>query len=108
MTWEQYAAGYDDDTVRLLEIAVDFLTLFFGYDEKRADEVMASFLQSYSGEFDEDALHHELSYKVAAIAHYLIGLRGPRNDLGDWLLETEHVTTPQEALTYFREHYFKR
>ena len=110
MTWREIASnyGYDNDTQSLLQIAVDFLVMFFGYRRDMADQVMTAFLASYSQDFGEDDLHHELSYGIAAIAHYLISLEGPRESLGDWLMETGHNKTPEEALEYFREHYFFR
>lgn len=106
MSWEQHAQKYDGDTRRLLEIAVVFLERFFGHDAESADRLMGEFLAAHSQHYSEDDLHYFSSYGVAALAHYLIALKGTRETLGKWLVESGHNDTPYEALEYFRENYF--
>ncbi len=97
---------YDKDTYRLLDIALLFLVRYFGHSDTEAEQLMVRFHQSFSQQFDEDAIHHESSYRLAAIIHYLVSMRGRRDGLGDWLSEEGHSSPPAEALEYFREHYF--
>ena len=109
MSWKNIVnqIGYDDETQRLLQISVDFLSMFFGYDEVAANNHMETFLRFYSKDFDEDQLHHESSYRISAIVHYLIGLKGDKNKLQKWLVENiNNQKTPYEAIEYFRENYF--
>jgi hypothetical protein len=111
MSWKNIVnqIGYDEETQRLLQISVDFLSMFFGYNEVEANKLMKSFLSLYSKNFDEDMLHHESSYRVSAIVHYLVGLNGERNKLQEWLVENiNNQRTPYEALEYFQEHYFDK
>ncbi len=99
---------YDEDTFRLLEISTEFLIRFFEHTQEKADILMMKFLKSYSKYYDEDILHHESSYRIAAIVHYLIELKGSRETLGNWLVENGYNKQPPEALEYFRDHYFVR
>jgi hypothetical protein len=111
MSWKDIAnqLSYDEETERLLQISVDFLSKFFGYSKDESDDYMEKFLESYSNEFDEDMLHHESSYRISVIIHYLIGLKGERNNLQNWLVENiNNKRTPNEALEYFQEHYFDK
>lgn len=94
----------DEDTVRLLEIAQHFLVRYFGHDEGEAERLMGEFVETSA--WDQDVMHHESSYRVAAAAHYLCALGGDRSALGTWLLEEGHNRPPRDALEYFRRHYF--
>jgi len=109
MNWKDQLnnIGYTDreDTEEILEIAVHFLVIFFGHTTQYASDLMFQFLQKYSEVYDEDYIHHDLSYRVAAIVHFAIHLNGSMNDVKDWLIETGHIKGNQEATEYFRKHY---
>ncbi len=107
MNWKDLARGYDADTFGILEIAVHFLVYFFGHTHDDADKVMYSFLLAHSSTYDKDTIHHESAYRIAAIAHYLIGLRGALEDVGTWMIESGNNQPPVEASAYFRDHYYK-
>ncbi len=100
--------GYDDDTFRLLEISVDFLVRYFDHTPAKASELMIEFLKIHSEAYDEDDLHHDSSYRIAAMAHFLVAWGGAREDLGGWLIDQGHISPPPEALEYFREKYFSK
>lgn len=100
------ASGYDDDTFRILDISLVFLVRFFGHSEAGAKELLREFNASFASYYDEDALHHESSYRVAAMIHYLVSLGGAREELGEWLHQEGHTSAPPEALEFFRENYF--
>ncbi|BDD12929.1 hypothetical protein FUAX_53610 (plasmid) [Fulvitalea axinellae] len=97
--------GYDD-TYKFLEISAYFLQQYFHHSEKESEILTISFLENYSDKFDEDSIHHETAYPIAAIIHYLESLQLPLSEVGDWLLENSHNTPPGDALYYFRTHYF--
>jgi hypothetical protein len=105
MSWKKHVF-FDEDTIRLLQIAQDFLVQYFGHDTDEAEQLVSKFLET--SVWDEDIMHHESSYRVAAAAHYLCALGGDRSTLGTWLLEEGHNTPPRAALEYFREHYFQK
>lgn len=96
----------DDDTYKVLDIAHYFLGHYFGHSEENAGAIMVSFFQEYGSRFDENVVHHESAYRMAAIIHYLLHLKGEPDKLGDWMLESGVNQQPSEALEYFREHYF--
>jgi hypothetical protein len=97
---------YDSDTMRLLEISADFLIQYFAYGREEAEHLVSSFLDHFKEVYDEDFLHHESSYRLAAMIHYFESLHGPRERLGHWLAESGYQEEPREALAYFREKYF--
>ncbi len=99
-------SGFEDDTYRLLDITLTFLSRYFGHSCEESERLMESFFDSFADRFDEDAIHRELSYRVAAIIHYLVYQNGSPEELGDWLLSSGNNQTPPEALEYFRETYF--
>ncbi|MBI9019187.1 MAG: hypothetical protein JEZ07_18200 [Phycisphaerae bacterium] len=45
---------------------------------------------------------------MAAIIHYLVGMKGPSGKLGDWLVKEIYSNVPAEAMAYFRDNYFKQ
>ena len=96
----------DDDTYRLLDITLVFLNRYFGHSGEKAEALMKDFFSNFRERFGEDDVHHESSYRMAAITHYLSYLKQNPNELGDWLVSTGHNKTPPEALEYYREHYF--
>lgn len=106
MSWKQHVCRFDEDTVRLLQIAQDFLIQYFGHEADEAEQVMSKFIEASI--WDEDVMHHESSYRLAAAAHYLCALGGDRTALGKWLLEAGHKDAPPAAAEYFREHYFQK
>jgi len=72
----------------------------------RACRLLAEFVRQHGDRFDEDQLHHESSFRVAAIAHYFVVEHGSAEQLGDWLEQNNWKDAPAEALEYFRERYF--
>ncbi len=110
MKWKQMfnELDYEDreETEKILEIAEHFLCKYFGHDLSYADEILYQFLHRYSQRYDEDFIHHEMSYRVAATVHFIIHLNGSTNDLGNWLVETGHARPDPEATEYFRKHFF--
>ena len=96
----------DEDTYRVLDIALYFLRKYFGHSEDEAKALMRCFFNDFAKRFDEDGIHHESSYRMAAIIHFLSHKKGSPDALGDWLLSSGHNQAPPEALEYFREHYF--
>ena len=96
----------DDDTYRVLDIALTFLSQYFGHHGNDAKNLMKRFFSDFSDRFDEETIHHESSYRMAAIIHYLSYKKGNPNELGDWLISTGHHQAPPEALEYYRERYF--
>jgi hypothetical protein len=100
--------AFDDDTFRILDIALTFLEQYFHYTPEDAELKMNVFLKDFSTRFDEDAIHHESSYRLAAIIHYLTGLNGNPNKLGDWMVANKFNQSPPDAMDYFRRHYFEK
>lgn len=98
--------SFDDDTYRILDITLVFLQRYFGHTGAKSCELMKEFFMRFSKRFDEDVIHHELSYRMAATIHYMTFLQGDPNKLGNWMLETGANQPPGEASEYFREHYF--
>lgn len=96
----------DDDTFKLLDIAHHFLEFYFGHLPEQASEIMVAFFNEFGPRFDENVVHHESSYRMAAIIHYLTYLKGSPDKLGDWMLETGTNHQPREAVEYFQEHYY--
>ena len=99
---------YEEDTFKLLDISLHFLVRFFGHSEHEARVLLKKFDSDFSEIYDEDVLHHESSYRIAAFIHYLVFLSGDGRALGEWLQEEGHVGTPPEAAEYFRKQYFIR
>lgn len=108
MTWRERASDFDADTIRVLEIAVDFLVRYFNHSRESAEHMMADFLETYGDRYDEDLIHHQSSYRVAATVHFVAGLEGSIDDAATWMVKEGHNNPPREALEYFREHYFEQ
>jgi len=85
-----------------------FLQIYFGYTPEKAESFLKIFFLKFSSRFDEDAIHHESSYRMAAIIHYLIEIKGDPNGLGDWMIANRFNQPPADALAYFRENYFDK
>jgi hypothetical protein len=100
--------NFENDTFRILDIALKFLETYFEHSPERAELAMKRFFETFSDRFGEDIIHHESSYRMAAIIHYLCDLKGDPDRLGHWLLEQKFNQTPVEALDYFRRHYFEK
>ena len=92
----------EGDTYKVLEITIHFMNQYFGHPEATAGELMVAFFT----QFDEDVVHHDSAYRMAAYIHYISFLKGDPNKLGDWMLASGVHQTPPEATEYFREHYF--
>lgn len=99
---------FENDTFKMLDITLTFLETYFGHSSDSAEAAMKHFFETDSDRFNEDVIHHEMPYRMAAIIHYLCDLNGDPNRLGNWLLEQKFNLTPQEALDYFRRHYFEK
>ncbi len=108
MSWRKYTTTFDPDTVRILEIAETFLTKFFGHPASDASTLIESFLEIHGSRYDEDFLHHQSSYRVAALIHYLQAIGGDVSGASEWLVDQGHNNPPREAIDYFREHYFTK
>ncbi|MCZ7646574.1 MAG: hypothetical protein M5U26_15020 [Planctomycetota bacterium] len=108
MNGESAWGHLDEDTGRILDISKDFLHMYFGYNKESAKTLMKTFIEEYGDTFDEDEIHRQSAYRIAAISHYLVGLQGQREKLGHWLIESGHQNSPASALQYFRENYFQR
>lgn len=106
MSWVGDDAHLDADTVRLLEITHHFLIAYFHHDCNEADRLMSEFLSA--SRYDEDFMHHESSFRLAAIIHYIHALGGDPSSVGTWLIDQGYNITPRDALEYFREHYFRK
>lgn len=104
----KFVRPYDEDTEKILEIAVDFLSQYFGYGREEALQLTNDFLQTYGDRYDEDFFHHEMSYRVAAVIHYLQGLHGSTATLKKWLIENGHNQPPRESFEYFRQKFYSR
>ena len=109
MKWRQLVSeyDYDEDTEMILEICLQFLQDYFGHEINVAQQILADFLEQHRTDYGEDMIHHELSYRIAAIMHYLIFLKGDRTNVGTWLAESGHHAAPREALEYFRENFYR-
>ena len=99
--------SFDPDTRRILEIAHHFLMTEFGHEEAGASELLERLLEQHGSVFDEDFIHYESSFGVAAAAHYFGTLGGTPATLRSWRRETGISGTPARALEYFRRHYFR-
>ncbi|MDW3193371.1 MAG: hypothetical protein R8G66_13445 [Cytophagales bacterium] len=96
----------DDDTHKILDIAMNFLKQYFDYSESRSEHILKSFFKEYGDIYDEDLIHHESSFKMAAIMHYKCTLKDHSGSVKDWLMESGYNSPPKEAMEYFRENYF--
>jgi len=109
MNWREEAKRLDyedrDETELLLEIAHHFLCEYFGHKTDYANDIMIKFLKNYSSSYNEDFIHHEMSYRVAATIHFVIHLNGSPNKLGEWLIENVNKKHNPEADEYFRRHF---
>jgi len=107
MGWTSHVPPHwDDDTRKLLEIATHFLHSVFGHTPVRASGLMRDFLRL--GPFaDEDMVHHEGPYSIAAVCHYRLVLQGPPQGLVTWLVDNGHHSPPPEVFSYINAHYFQ-
>src|SRR5688572_3368094 len=87
----------DDDTYRLMEITCHFLGEYFGYSSGQIESLVGGFFEAFGSRFDEDVIHHELPYRMAAVIHYLQGMKVDPQELGNWLSEN-HNRAPAEAM----------
>lgn len=90
----------------MIEIAVDFLVMFFEHSRDEAEAMMDAFIDTYSIYYDEVAIHREMSYRMAAKVHYVEALNGSYETAHEWLVQSEHNQTPQMARSYFHKKYF--
>lgn len=95
----------DPDTSKLLEIVEHFLVEYFAHHPAEARHLVDAFVSG--AVYDADFVHHEGAYRTAGIVHFLCALHGERSRLGDWLQQEQFRKTPEEALEYFRKHYFE-
>lgn len=108
MSYNQAKSAFDGETQIILDIASKFLCDYFGHTPTEAERLVSELIETYPDMYDEDFIHRESSYGVAAGAHYLCALMGERARLRDWRIETGHNKTPSDALDYFRRMYFAR
>jgi hypothetical protein len=64
------------------------LVVHFGHNEDTASAALIRLLSEHGKVYDDDTIHHESSFRVAAAAHYF--------------------STPPELLAYRRNEFFKR
>jgi hypothetical protein len=95
-------SDYEPMSVRLLEISADLLVHYFGHTRERAEELTSRFLVRDPSRFNEDFIHHEMPWRVAAAIHYLESMGGPPNRLGDWIIESGNEGSPPEASELIR------
>ena len=95
-------SDYEPMTIRLLEIGVDLLMRYFGHSREDAEKLTSAFLLRDQSVFNEDFIHHEMPWRVAAAIHYLEGLRGSRERLGHWLIESGYQNSPPEVPEFVR------
>ncbi len=101
-----YPNSFDDDDQKLFSIAIHFLTEYFNHTEKEARLMVDEFISSYLPNYDIDWLHHDSSYRLAVLVHYLCFVRGDPKKLPDWEVDNGYNIPPAESFQYFREHYF--
>jgi hypothetical protein len=80
----------------------------FQHSEEEAVDLIDLLLASHAKVLDEDFIHYESSYGVAAAAHYFGVLGGRPETLREWRSASNLVGTPPAALEYFRTRYFVR
>ena len=107
MSYPSAIAIFDEETQLIVEVSLKFLHDYFGHPRPTAEGLICALLETHSDMYDEDFIHHESSYLLAAGAHYFSELRGERGGFRDWLRENAHDKTPPDALEYFRKTYFR-
>lgn len=106
MSWRNHPVAADEETALLIEIAVDFLVMYFGHDRSDASEMMATFLDKYAQYYDEDTIHRQLPYRMAAFVHYVVAMNGKYESAYEWLVNSEHNEMPYEAREYYSKKYY--
>ena len=100
--------SFDGDTCQVIAIALTFLEKYFRHGKEESLLLAQRFFAKFSERFDEDAVHHESAYRLAAAIQYLSFLEGEPSKLGDWMIANGYNKPPSEALEYFREQYFAK
>lgn len=106
MKWEELEKSLDEETFLVIDIAREFLTQYFGSSDSEARTQIAELLTRFPDAFDEDGIHRDSSYGVAASASYLIGQNGSLRELSQWMYENGHNRVPRDALEHFNSRYF--
>ena len=96
----------DEDTTKLLEIAIWNLQRFFGLTEPLSRKLVAGFYNRFHELWSDDFYHEEMPYRVAARVYFVMHLGRKNSEFGNWFYDSPWRDTPQEAITYFREAYF--
>ncbi|NMO15135.1 hypothetical protein HPC49_04340 [Pyxidicoccus fallax] len=108
MSWRQELSHYEPDTLLVIEIAERFLQDYFQHDAARAESILTEYFRRFGQWFDEQFVHHQLSWGIATEAHFCIHLGGSRGDFPEWRMKEGFLSTPPEALEYLRKHYWNR
>ncbi len=104
--WQDFAGDLDDETKRVVAIGVDVLVVVFGCERMEAESLMATLFEKHSDRYDEDHIHRESSYYLAAAAYFVGREGGEINSFIPWLNQTGRLKAPEVALKMFREKYF--
>lgn len=108
VTWRSALAGYDPDTIIIVEIAEVFLRRHFGHDSESAERILSDFFEMKKKWIDEEYVRHQHSWRIATEAEYRTFLNGSPGELPEWRVSNGLVETPRDALEYLREHYWSR
>lgn len=98
----QAPSDFEPMTLRLLDISVELLMRYFGHTRDDAEELTNRFLVREPSVVNEDFIHHEMPWRVAAAIHYLESIGGPRERLGHWLIESGNQNSPPEVPEFVR------
>jgi hypothetical protein len=96
----------DDESLKLFEITVHFLQVYFKYPAKEAVSMLNEYHRQWESiHQDDDFYHHIGAYESAVRIHYFQGLKADSRDYITWRMENGFNKTPREALEYWRNNY---
>lgn len=107
MIWKRHTKEFDLDTVKILQIAQDFLIKYYSCDKEEAEVLIDDFLESHQDKLDEDLIHFYSSYRLAGLAYIVIREKKTLESANEILVEKGRHNPPQSAMEYFRENYFE-
>lgn len=98
---------FDEESIRILEIAEHFLVTYFDHSKSTATELVTNYFHRFNIPEVEQFISHELSWNMAKRIHFTMALHGDRGSQIIWEVENGLRGTPREALEYLRENYWR-
>ena len=106
MTWKERLKYYEEDSLRIIEISRHFLLEYHHCSEEEVDLLMDNFFEKHESRVDEDYLHYVWSYRLAGLIYLTMKEDYSFGKGNGELINRDWHKPPDEAMGYFRDHYF--